>query len=169
VTEPNPFELLGLATRFAIDRTDLERRQREAFLRRGHSAEPSLELERVNDAVRILKDPLSRAELLFHLRGWSTKSAPNPELLERAFRERDAIESAQADGNDARLMELVGSARQRRDALVASLAALLDAEVPSKPTIEAEAAAILDDLRYLSRALAAAEAALEALDERSDP
>ncbi|MGC4068714.1 MAG: hypothetical protein QM784_29505 [Polyangiaceae bacterium] len=137
MTAPNAFELLGLPARFALDLAELERRQRAAFAHRATEGAmessmegamqggPNVDLERINDAYRVLKDPILRAELLFELRGWSTKSAPDPALLERVFQERDAIERAKAAGDEARLFEF---------ARVGAQTSGIDPGVPVRPS-----------------------------------
>lgn len=159
----DPFTILGLLPKFELDMRDLERGQREAFVAK--KSEGALGLEAVNEAYRLLKSPVTRAELLFARRGWSTKSSPAPILLEQVFADREAIEQARARGDTSFLSDWVGKARKRRNALGAALSQILDAS--EAKGCEVQATPLLEELRYLSRALTAAESALGALEEAS--
>lgn len=160
----NAFAILGHEPKYNLDLRVLERKQREAFVAR--QGEGALALEAINEAYRLLKAPLTRAELFFELRGWSTQTRPEPATLERVFAERERIELARASADVSFLSDWVGAARKRQDAVCASLGQILDA--PGNSRSAEEAAALLEQLRFLSRALAAAEASLVALEESTD-
>jgi hypothetical protein len=114
-----------------------------------------------------LKSPVTRAELLFDLRGWSTKIEPEQTLLERVFAARDAIASAKQHGDKAFLLDWASTARKRYDALCADLGVYLDDETKRGSAEREEAAVLLEELRYLSRALAEVQSALHVIDEAS--
>lgn len=157
----NPFVVLGVPARFGLDPAELERRQRELYA----ASEPAKRVTQadVNEAYRRLQDPVERASFLFGLRGWSTKAPLDPDLLKRVFSEREQIEKAQARGDEAFLLDWVMTARKRRDELVTSLGQVLDGS-ESESVAPIDALVLLDELRYLSKAIFAAETALDAVE-----
>lgn len=168
----DPFSCMGLAPRFGLSVTELDRRQRELHVER-RSRGPEA-LEEVNAAVRLLRDPATRAEQLLQLRGWTEHGASDPALLERVFTDREQIEAARRRSDRGALAEWVASAKQRRQILLDSLTRTLDGEPASAgllPQIEDEehrrtrAWRLLGELRYLTRALRTADAALEDIDD----
>lgn len=159
-SEPNPFHILGLEPKFDIDPAELDRRQRELTLER--RSQGPLALETLNQAVRLLKDPVSRAEHLFQLRGLPLRSVPAESLLERVFVERERIESwRRGRDTDAIQVWLRDVALPRQRELVAAMAILLD----TSASIAAEQAlGLLDELRYGARTIAAAHLAIDATE-----
>ena len=157
----NSFEILGLEPRFAVKPEELERLQREHFA--AQSSGKRVTLEAVNEAYRRLKDPVARAELLFTLRKWPPKAPLDPALLESVFTERETIDAARKRCDSAFLSDWVSAARKRQDALVAELGVILDETVTSDhPPVKA--LELLDQLRYLTKALHAAQSALDAVE-----
>jgi DnaJ-domain-containing protein 1 len=156
------FELLQLEERFSLTASEVERALRRKFVACTH--EGPLALERVNEAYRVLKDPVTRAEAIFELRGWSKQAAPNLTLLEQVFAERESIERARQNSDWVFLENWVRAARKRREALEATLAELVDGAAPRNDAKEraASAASCLDELRFIGKAIRAAEAALDA-------
>lgn len=158
-TTEDPFQLLGLEPRFELEPGDLERRQRELTVAR--RVEGASVLQRLNDAVRELKDPVTRAERLFQLRGWSTQVNANPVMLEQTFADRERID-AWRRGRDADALRcwLRDVAVPRQRDLSEALKHTLDVE--PEP---GRALPLLVQLRYAAKAAAAARAALDALEE----
>lgn len=117
------FQILGVEARFDVEPREL----RAAWMRRAAAAHPDAaggvdDSARVNDAMRILCDPIQRAQALLELRGApevDVRALPPEFLLEMmALRER-ADECA---GDAARIEELRADAVARRDAAVAEIA-----------------------------------------------
>jgi DnaJ-domain-containing protein 1 len=161
VSVSDAFSTLGLVPQFALDLRDLEQKQRELYV--ACSRGDTSALEDVNEAYRVLKSPVSRAELLFERRGWSIISRPNPEVLMEVFAERENIDWLRTEGDVAALYAWVLTAQQRKEAIVSSLGLLLDGnDAPQKAN---EAAQLLEQLRFLTRAITAAESAISSLEE----
>jgi molecular chaperone HscB len=119
-SEPDFFSFLGLPRKLRIDMTDLEQRYR-ALSRQFHpdyfynasAAERRASLERssyLNDAYRVLKNPVTRIEYLLRLEGLATAGPDRGEtkvpagLLEEVFalnEELDEIREARAGGAPA--------------------------------------------------------------------
>lgn len=107
------FSFFGLPRKLAIDRRELDERLR-ALSRQFHpdyfanaaQGERLAALERssyLNDAYRVLKDPVSRVEYLLKLEspagdghGPSRGARPDPKFLEEVFSHNERIEAAQA-------------------------------------------------------------------------
>jgi hypothetical protein len=173
------FAWLGMTPRFALDASEFDRRQRELFVER--AGEGPHTLEAINEALRLLKDPASRAEQLFRMRNWPTEGEPDPILLERVFADREFIDSARKRGDLAALYALLDAAAPRHRTLIAELTRILDGdgEATDEPKDPAEfgldaaradranakrALLLLEELRYFTRAVAAAHEAILALE-----
>ncbi|KPK08911.1 MAG: co-chaperone HscB [Betaproteobacteria bacterium SG8_39] len=130
------FELFGLEPGFALDRAALDRAYREIqgrihpdrFAHAG-DAERRASMQwttRVNEAYRVLQNPLERARHLLELNGvdvaLETNTAMPTEFLERQMTLREALEAASegrdADALDALRAEL-GAERTRVEAQLA--------------------------------------------------
>lgn len=160
----NPFAILGVEDRFGLDAKELEQRHRElarALHPDRHASEPRsqrmLALSRaieVNEAYRVLKDPIRRAEKLLALRGvpvGETKEPPpSEELLMDMMDQREALSDAMRTKNHVAVERLAKPMRQRELNLVATLAAALDAP---DGTESAKALCALAELRYTKRFL----------------
>lgn len=103
----DPFSILGLPPVYAIERDTLEQRYRD--LQRTlhpdrYTGAPATERRmalskavEVNQAYRLLRDDVTRAEALVALRcGASAKEAANPELLMTVMELREALSEAKA-------------------------------------------------------------------------
>lgn len=156
------FEILGIPRGFRVDETALESRYRELsrllhpdrHAARG-AAERRLALEKmieVNDAYRVLRDPLRRAAYLLSLRGYElgesngSKYLP-PNFLMEVMETREAFDEARA----ARDVERVGRLKERTQKERAEALEALDAAF-EKGDDEA-AAAQVSIMRYLDRFL----------------
>lgn len=169
------FTWLGLAPRYALDASALDRRQRELYAER--QGEGLRVLEGINEAVRILKDPTTRAEQLFQLRGWPIRGLPDPVLLERIFTDREFIDVARKRGDVQAIQAWLDAALPRQRSIIEQLTRLLDGPAATlypavhepSPEGDAERARLLlDELRYFSRAVAAARDAVERLEESGE-
>ena len=135
----DPFETLGIAPSFDVDLTSLEKRYRE--LARvlhpdrhlaGSPAERRLTLGKaveVNEAWRLVRDPIRRAEAL--LRRLSVRMEEgkepqaNPEFLMEMMEQREALSEARASGDPAAVERLANAIRQREKDVTARIAATL--------------------------------------------
>jgi hypothetical protein len=161
VRDSDAFSILGLVPQFALDLRKLDQKQREFYVARGRG--DSSAIEEVNAAYRDLKLPVSRAELLFERRGWSMVSRPSPDLLMEVFAEREQIDGWRTQGDLEALYAWVLTAQQRKEALVSSLGQLIDGDEHASTAFEA--ARLLEQLRFLTRAIAAAELAITTLED----
>jgi len=104
----DPFATLGIDRRFDVDLPALEKRHRELsralhpdrFADAGASERKATlaKAVEVNEAWRIVRDPIQRAEALFALAGVVVDEAhtpkPTPELLMEAMELREMLEEA---------------------------------------------------------------------------
>lgn len=176
----DPFETLRVEPRFDVDMQVVEDHRR-ALARRLHpdkhvgasAAERRLALNHsidVNDAVRLLKDPIKRAEALFRragvIVGEEKEPAPDPALLMEMMEAREELADAARERDLAKVRAL-GSALEPRK--VDALGRLTQAFAPgadlSRDALVRDALPALGELRYAKRFLdevAAFEEALEA-------
>lgn len=133
---PSFFEILGVPERFQLDPTELERRYK-ALSRQWHpdrwaraeapERRKSLEMTTsVNDAYRVLRDPVKRAEYLLRqhgieVAGEESKNALSMEFLEQVIADRERLMEAQVEGDDAAVAKQAGEIRARRDAVLAEV------------------------------------------------
>jgi molecular chaperone HscB len=116
----DPFETLGIAPAFDVDMGALEKRQRD-LSRVLHPdrhvtsspAERRMSLSRaveVNEAFRIVKDPIRRAEALLRQRGVEVKEGAepkaDPEFLMEMMELREALSAVKAGGDRAGIERL---------------------------------------------------------------
>jgi molecular chaperone HscB len=133
----NPFAVLGIERRYDIDLGAVEKRHRE-LSRALHpdryadagAAERRLTLAKaveVNEAWRIVRDPILRAEALFALAGVAVgetnEPKPSPALLMEAMDRREALAEAKANGDLAAMEHLAGEVDARRRAIEEKLTA----------------------------------------------
>ncbi len=159
----DPFETLGVEPVFSLDVSALEQRHRD-LSRALHpdrhaasgAAERRLALGRaieVNEAFRILKDPLRRAEALLALRGVASgegKEPPaSPALLMEVMERREALADVRQSKDEAVLRRLI--AEVSAEAAAAQLA--LGKEFASPSSNSAEILKRIGELRYYRRFL----------------
>lgn len=175
MSEGNPFELLGLPARYAIDRAELEHVHRElgkALHPDRHRDKPAGErrllLERamkVNEAFRVLRDPIRRARALLRLRGIAVDEgkevSPPPMFLMDVIEQRETLAEARAKRDVTTIVALARSVRARRDATEKTLAAAFDA--PQSPDPES-VLSLVGELSYDARFLEEAHSAAEELE-----
>jgi molecular chaperone HscB len=124
----DPFAILGFGRKYDIDLGAAERRHRE-LSRALHpdryagagAAERKLTLAKaieVNEAWRIVRDPIARAEALFTLAGVMVgedrEPKPSPALLMEAMDRREALAEAKANQDLAAIERLAGEVDARR-------------------------------------------------------
>jgi len=159
----DPFETLGVEPAYGLDLAVLEQRHRDlsrALHPDRHAASGAAERRmalgraiEVNQAFRILKDPVRRAEALLSLRGVQTgegKEPPaSPALLMDVMERREALAEARQTKNEAALSRLVAEVNS---AALRTQAALAD-EFASPTGNSAEILKRIGELRYYRRFL----------------
>jgi molecular chaperone HscB len=162
----DPFETLGVEPRFVVDLDALERRHRD-LSRALHpdryaaapAAERRLALGRaidVNEAFRVLKDPIRRAEALLRRAGVPvgeiSEPKPPPELLMEMMELREELAGSARAKDLAAIARLAAGMRRRQEDVVRRLGRVLDA--PAQDAQETAAALpSLGELRYIRRFL----------------
>ena len=168
------FEVLGLPRRYHLDAADLEQRylalQKETHPDRFAKALPRERMEAVvrntelNDAYKVLKNDIKRAEYLLKLEGvdigeekpQSTTGATkqlvvDPKLLMEIMELREALADARSDGDDGKVAELTKDVQTRRAAAMKSVDEGFTAyETGNKKVLDAIARALVS-LRYYGR------------------
>jgi molecular chaperone HscB len=168
-SQPDAFEVLGLAPRFAVAPAELERafvaassaNHPDRFRDPLEQAEAAERSAAINAAYRTLKAPASRAEALLQRLGGSAKeedrSLPQDVLMEM-MEVRESLEEAAAAGDSAKLGEWRTWADERREAHLSRIAEALEAAATapdaeaSRPHLDA-ARLELNQLRYIDRML----------------
>jgi len=116
----DPFEILGLPRRYDVDLAAAEKTHRELSRALhpdkhagGGASERKYSLNKavaVNEAWRIVRDPIKRAESLFALLGISVgegaEPKADPEFLMDMMEQREALEEAKANQDTAALRAL---------------------------------------------------------------
>lgn len=145
-----PFQLYGLKPAFKVDLAAVEARHQKMMLQvhPDRFADKSPAERRVaeqwsarfNEALRLLKDPVSRATLLCELAGRpvraETDTHMDPAFLIEQMERREALEEAQAAADHAALARLEDEAARRWDALVAELAEAIDGRGDYEAAVE---------------------------------
>lgn len=168
------FEVLGLPRAFHVDAADLERRylalQKETHPDRFAKALPRERMEAVvrntelNDAYKVLKNDIKRAEYILKLEGvdigeekpQSTTGATkqlvvDPKLLMEIMELREALAEARSDGDDGKVAELTKDVVARRATALKSVDEGFTAyETGNKKVLDAIARALVS-LRYYGR------------------
>jgi molecular chaperone HscB len=166
------FAVLGLPPRFDLSDATLDEHQRALGWAlhpdrhaQSSSAERRLALSRsmdINRAVRELRDPIRRAELLLERRspeplpGSTAQGAkeppPDPTLLMRVLELREELAQIRADRNGAALSALQSSVQSRSTELQAVLRTCFGDGDEALTLAQAEAARrAVSELRYLRR------------------
>ena len=168
----DPFSALGVAPRYDLDLAALERQHR-ALSRALHPdryagrapAERREALGRaiaVNEAWRVLRDPVARAEALLEalgLEGREPEPAASPEFLAQMMEERETLAEARAARDLPRVRELGRAMREKESALVGVLGEEFEKLGPHpEPARVAPVLQKLAELRYCRRYLEEASA-----------
>ena len=156
------FAMLGLPQGFDLDPAQVDERFR-ALSRKLHpdrfarasAQERRFSLEQttlLNDANRVLKDPVRRAEHLLELHGVKIAGDRDlkmaPAFLEQAMEDREKLMEAKLEGGPQAVEKLAQGVRAKRDQTLAEVRAL----VTSGGDL-AKAAELLARMRYYSRYL----------------
>jgi len=156
----DPFATLGLPPVYPLDRDDLERRYRDlqrALHPDRFTAAPAAERRmalgkavEVNEAYRVLRDDLKRAEALVALRGGSTEHlAADPDLLMTVMELREALSEAKAARDMAAVRNLAARVEMDEQRVKAALATkLADTSCPTSALT-----ALVNELKYYCRFL----------------
>lgn len=169
----SPFELLGVPVLFALDEQELEKRHRDlsrALHPDRYAGRPSSErreaLSRaisVNEAFRMLRDPITRAEALLEQLGRAVSESgqpkPEPALLMQVMEQREALSLARRSGDKPKIEGIAAAASERSDHAAERMAdAFSEEPVPVERVLK-----LLGELRYLRRLKEEAGAALDEL------
>ncbi len=160
------FAILGIPRSFDVDLAQIEERFRslskrlhpDRFARAGPK-ERRYSLEQttlLNNAHRVLKDALRRAQHLLALHGVDASGEPQPghareqvpmEFLEEAMADRERLMEARLEGGEAEVGKIAAEVKAKRDAAVDALARKL------RGASWQEAALLVSKLRYYARFL----------------
>lgn len=156
----NYFTALGLAPRYDVDSEELRRNylalSRTLHPDRLRDADPQAALlasAKLNEARRVLSDPVLRAEYLLELAGGDSaaddKTVP-PAVLGETLLLREELEAAQAAGDADALARLAADARTAFDAGLAEIARWA-ANLPGDAQSRRELRHALNALKYRQR------------------
>jgi molecular chaperone HscB len=162
---PDPFETLGLEARFTIEPNRLAERHLELSktlhpdrFAGAPANERRMALGRaieVNEAFRLLRNPIRRAEALIRRAGLvlseTSEPKPSPALLMDIMESREALAEVRAARDAEALARLARGMEQRQATQLARLAEQLDGEL-SQASAQA-ALPFLAELRYVRRFL----------------
>ncbi len=173
----DPFATLGAPRRFDLDLGALEKTHRELsralhpdrFAQAGAS-ERRAALEKaanVNEAWRIVRDPIRRAEALFQLEGFAVGDANEPKaspmFLMEMMEEREALAEARGANDLGKVRKLaVATAARAKEAEQRLTAGFTG--TPTKDAL-AKLLPVLGELRFYRRFLDEAEAIEEEAEE----
>lgn len=160
--QDDPFKLLGVDRRFALDEEALRRRFLDASSKMHpdrfpdpiDQAEAVERMSRVTDAYRVLCDPESRARALLRLSGMEAEGDRDklpPDLLMEVMEVREVLEAAVEAGDREELDRLRAWASEQRQAYLARLGGLFEGDLDADKA--AEARLQLNALRYMERML----------------
>ena len=162
----DPFDILGLPPTFELDLQAAEKRYRdlsrvlhpdkhvgsgpgERRLALGKAVE-------VNEAWRLLRDPLRRAEALFRRAGVDlregTEPKADPAFLMEMMDQREALSDAKAKG-DKKAAERLGSAIRAREKAVMGRLSHAFGDAPESGAELTRLVPLLGELRYYQRFL----------------
>jgi molecular chaperone HscB len=158
----NLFQIFELTPTFDIDLAELRRR----YLRSSRAIHPdhhgdtataaALSLHtsaRLNEAYRVLIDPLSRAEYLLELAGGNSsgvdKSVPR-EVLTQTLMLREEIEEARAAGDLERLQNVGAEVLHLRDEALGEMAELAR-QLPATEPVRQELRQKLNAVKYYQK------------------
>jgi molecular chaperone HscB len=172
----DPFETLGAERRFDLDLTVLEKRHRElsrALHPDKHAQEGATgrraALEKaaaVNEAWRVVRDPVKRAEALFRLAGIAVgetnEPKASPDFLMEVMEQREALAEARAAKDLAKVEALAAEMKKRAREAEAKLAKGFSNGGAKEPLLP-----LLGELRYYKRFLEEVRAIEEEQEEAS--
>jgi molecular chaperone HscB len=158
----DPFDTLGLEPTFDIDEQRVEDRYRElsrVLHPDKHVGEPPAQRRMalgkavaVNEAIRVLRDPIARAAALLARLGALAEEGVEPKadpgFLMEMMEAREALAEARAARDPARVRTLAAAVQQKREKALAGLSRAFASADPA-PT----ALPLLGELRYYRRFL----------------
>jgi molecular chaperone HscB len=162
----DPFDTLGIAAVFEVDLVAAEQRYRDLSRVlhpdkhvRASAGERRMSLGKaveVNEAWRLIRDPVRRAEALFRRSGVDLREGEepkaDPELLTEMMEQREALSEARARGDRALIEGLSSRIRARERAVLARLAAAFASAPDSRDDVQ-KLLPLLGELRYYRRFL----------------
>jgi molecular chaperone HscB len=171
----DPFAILGLPRRFDVDLRAAEKNHRELSrvlhpdkYASGTATERRDALTKaadVNEAWRIVRDPVRRAEALFTLAGVAVgetnEPKPDPELLMDVLEKREALADAKGAGDATKALRLEREMLERLSAI--------EAEIARAPRLDHSMLPKLGEMRFCRRFIEEAGAVVEELSEVSTP
>ena len=143
IAAPRPgldhFAVLGVPRRYELDPAELEKRYKDLTRKlhpdrfaRADARARRFSLERatqVNDAYKLLRQPVRRAEYLLKLAGIDVADEKeggkkvDPAFLMEVMEQREALAEARAAGDGARLAAMAAEMRGRREAALQAVSA----------------------------------------------
>jgi molecular chaperone HscB len=162
----DPFDILGIAPTFDIDLAALEKRYRD-LSRVLHPdkhvgaspAERRMALGKaveVNQAWRVVRDPIQRAEALFRRYGIEVREGAepkaDPEFLMEVLEQREALSDAKAKGDQPAVARFGETIRRRENAVLERLSEGFAKAARGRADISA-LVPLLGELRYYRRFL----------------
>ncbi|MFI5297551.1 MAG: Fe-S protein assembly co-chaperone HscB [Polyangiales bacterium] len=171
----DPFAALGLPRRFAFDRAQVEARHRELSKAlhpdkyvNAPGNERRLALSKavaVNEAWRVVRDPVKRAEALLASAGLggevgeTREPMPSPDFLMEVMEAREQLEEASDAKDLSTLTKVIEAATTQQQTIEAELGAALDSALARGDAAALRAAIpLLGRLRYAARFLDEARA-----------
>jgi molecular chaperone HscB len=178
----DPFATLGLERNYRVDLRSAEKTHRELsralhpdkYMSAGASErrEALARAVEVNEAWRIVRDPIRRAEALFTLAGIAVGDTHEPKpamaLLMDMMEQRETLSEARAKKDLAAVTALVAQMTTREEAIQLALASAFEGAQGDREKL-APLVAKLGELRYYRRFLEEASASLEALQDLGTP
>ncbi|MEO7110384.1 MAG: Fe-S protein assembly co-chaperone HscB [Polyangiaceae bacterium] len=164
----NPFEILGIDARYDLDLRAVEKRHRELsvalhpdkFASDGASArrEAIERASQVNEAWRIVRDPVRRAEALFAVAGIKVGETNEPKsdqaFLMDMMEMRETLSDARDSNDLAKIRSLADDATARESAVKQALSAMFaDGHVQTDKAVLIQALPKLGELRFYRRML----------------
>lgn len=162
----DPFEILGISRRFAIDLKDAEKKHLELskalhpdrYANAG-SQERRMALGKaveVNEAWRAVRDPVKRAEAILVLEGLgdeigeTREPKPTGAFLMEVLEAREALDEAKSSKDGSKVHEVVEQAKKQLADAERALGAAIDSNLGNKGDLRA-AIPLLGALRYATR------------------
>jgi molecular chaperone HscB len=157
------FDLLGFPPTFDLDPAALRQKYLQVSRgvhpdHHGDSAEPAVSLRlsaQLNEAHRVLADPVLRAEYLLELCGGPPASSDKSVLegvLANTLLLREEIGEAKATGDRATLSECASRVRQLYDATLDRIGDLAR-RLPAEPDVRPQLRATLNSIKYYQKLL----------------
>jgi molecular chaperone HscB len=178
----NPFEILGIDARYDLDLRAVEKRHRELsvalhpdkFAQGGASArrEAIERASQVNEAWRIVRDPIRRAEALFEVAGINVGETNEPksnqEFLMEMMEMREALSDARDSNDLAKVRALAEDAEARESAAKQAISAATAAGVAQNNiAVLIQALPKLGELRFYRRMLEDVSAIEDSIAEKA--